>query len=57
MKKLFALAIVAGLAFASCGNKPAETEEPVAEEGTEMVQDEQPQQDVEETEAPAENPQ
>jgi PBP1b-binding outer membrane lipoprotein LpoB len=44
MKKLFALAIVAGMVFVGCNQKPAEEPEAVAEEQTEEVvapQDEQ----------------
>ena len=32
MKKLFALAIVAGMVFVSCGNTPEETTEPIVED-------------------------
>ncbi|MCL2131330.1 MAG: hypothetical protein FWH36_02560 [Lentimicrobiaceae bacterium] len=32
MKKLFALAIVAGMVFVSCGSKPETTEEPIVED-------------------------
>jgi len=40
MKKLFALAIVAGMAFASCGSNPATEPEAVeAEAIEEMVED------------------
>jgi len=60
MKKLFALAIVAGMAFASC--TPKNQEEPVVEsEGTEVeapetqtVNADMPVDDAEVTETPAE---
>ena len=54
MKKLFALLVVAGMVFVSCGNKPAE--EAVNEEAvvTEEVIDEQVQdENTAEVETPA----
>ena len=37
MKKLFALAIVAGMMFASCGNNTENNQEEVAQDGVEAV--------------------
>ena len=48
MKKLFALAIVAGMVFVSCGSKTEEVPEEVGAEEVEVVtQDEQDQQAAE----------
>ena len=43
MKKFFALAIVAGLAFASCGNKPEENNDQVDSEEIEATIEDQDQ--------------
>ena len=61
MKKLFALLVVAGMVFVSCGNKPAETvdadatvEETTIEEATEEVAEMPAEETAEEAETPAE---
>ena len=41
MKKLFALAIVAGMVFASCNSKPAEVDQIVEDEAIEATLDQE----------------
>ena len=53
MKKLFALLVVAGMVFVSCGNKPEEAVNEEATVETEVVEEQVVDENTAEVEAPA----